>query len=313
VTTSKTHWSEYWRQGNLTSLPRGFANNYDGEFVSFWEAEFARLQAGSRVLDVCSGNGSIALLAQDYSSREHLNFQVKASDAAQTDVSALIRSRPHFREHIEAIEFIPDSRVEILQEAAASVDLVSSQFGIEYTDWRVSAANIHRMLKPGGHFAMVCHSCDSKILREMELQQAQYEQIAHIALFSAVHTDVKAPGFAADFPQKLEATLDELYQLFQKRRASQLLSTAGKKLEQIRSLALRQPDDGLREFVHFRDAINTSRGVAADLLAVNHALRGSPHWHDAFTDAGLELLDSGTIRYRTGEIAGSSYRFIKPG
>ncbi|HEY9119557.1 MAG TPA: hypothetical protein VIN33_07345, partial [Marinobacter sp.] len=57
----------YWRQGHLTSLPCGFSLNYDGEFLQFWHQQFALLGAGACVLDVCSGNGSIALLARDYS------------------------------------------------------------------------------------------------------------------------------------------------------------------------------------------------------------------------------------------------------
>ena len=169
------HWTDYWQQGNLTSLPRGFASNYEGEFLQFWEAQFAGLARDACVLDVCSGNGSIALLAKGYSARHQLDLQVKATDAAHIDMARVIDSHPDLSQHIQAIEFLPGVRLEALAVAPASCDLVTNQFGIEYSDWAMSASNIYRMLKPGGCFAMVCHSADSKILQAMESQQADYE------------------------------------------------------------------------------------------------------------------------------------------
>lgn len=302
------HWSDYWRQGKLTSMPRGFSDNYDGEFLQFWETQFAMLQSGANVVDVCSGNGAIALLARDYAQRKSLELGVKAVDAASIDVSLLLQQHPKFRPHIQSIEFLPDTRLEDLQAAPKSVDLVTSQYGVEYTDWKVSAKNICQMLKPGGYFSMVSHSFDSRIVREMEQQHADYTQLAGIELFSreiATHDP-------ANFNEQLEQGLAALYEIFQRNRRSQLLSAVGSQLEEIRKLALRQFDAGSRQFIQFRQGINASRGIASDLLAVNHALRNAPQWYEVFIEAGLQLLDSGTLRYRNGDKAGSSYQFIKP-
>lgn len=115
-----------------------------------------------------------------------------------------------------------------------------------------------------------------------------------------------------NFGQQLEQGLQELYMLFQRNRSSQLLSAAGGRLEEIRKLAVQDPGRGLREFTRLRDGINTSRGIAADLLAVNHALRDSPRWYEAFVEAGLERVARGTIRYGNGDCAGTSYQFAKP-
>ncbi len=304
------HWTDYWQQGNLTSLPHGFAGNYDGEFLQFWEEQFAGLARGACVLDVCSGNGSIALLARDFSVRHQLDLQVKATDAAHIDAERVAHSHPGLAQHIEAIEFLPGIPLEVLAIPSASCDLATSQFGIEYSDWAVSAANIYRMLKPGGGFAMVCHSADSTILREMASQQADYERICGIALFNEALPD--RGNASATLAQQLEQGLQELYELFQRNRSSQILSAAGGRLEDIRKLALQDPGRGLREFIRLRDGIRVSRGIAEDLLAVNRALQASPDWHQAFVEAGLERVDSGEIHYRTGDTAGASYRFVKP-
>lgn len=290
-------------------MPRGFADNYDGEFLQFWDAQFSLLHRGARIVDICSGNGSIALLAQDFSQRNDLGLAVTAVDAASIDVSLLVQKHPKFSPHIQAIEFLPNTLLEELRMAQESVDLVTSQFGVEYTAWEASAENIYNMLQPGGCFSMVCHSFDSRILREMEQQQADYAKLASIELFSR-EISIHEP---AQFIQLLDQGLAALYEIFQGNRGSQLLSTAGGMLEDIRKLTLRNFDGGSRQFIHFREGINASRGIANDLLEVNHALRSHPQWYEVFIESGLELIDSGTLRYQTGDKAGSSYQFIKPG
>lgn len=309
ATETGNHWSNYWQQGNLTSLPSGFSGNYDGEFLAFWEAQFAELQPGARVLDVCSGNGSIALLASDYSRRHSLHLQVSATDAAAIDVSRMLANHPQLQQQLESIEFLPQTPLENLAVAAESTDLVTSQYGIEYTRWEASAANIVRMLRPGGHFAMVCHSADTRILQEMETQHTEYGQIvASLPRAEDKAGDVNQHNLAA----QLEPALAQLYQLFQQNRASQLMSTAGGKLEAIRKLATQQPEAGWHAFIQFREGITTSYHIVGDLLSVKRAIDRRPQWHEAFIEAGLEPTGSGSIHYHTGEIAGTSYQFRKP-
>ena len=306
------HWSDYWQQGNLTSLPQGFAGNYVGEFLAYWEARFAGLQRGARVVDVCSGNGSIALLASDYSQRHGLDLRVSAADAAAIDPSRVLEAHPQYRQHLESIEFLPGVPLEGLAVETDSVDLVTSQYGVEYSHWETAAANIARMLRPGGHFCMVCHSPDSRILQEMESQHAAYAQIAAIPLLAQGDEANAGNSPPADLAARLENALAELYRVFQRNRSSQLLSAAGQRLEGIRKLVLQQADTGYREFLHFRESINTSYGITGDLVAVGRALRDAPRWHEVFVAAGLELIESGTVRYLGGEHAGDTHRFRKP-
>jgi SAM-dependent methyltransferase len=310
--THHDHWSDYWQQGRLTSLPQGFAANYDGEFQQFWDAHFARLSPGSRVLDVCSGNGSIALLAQAYSDRAGAALAVTAADAASLSTETIIAAYPQFEAQVRAIAWLPDTRLETLEPPAASFDLITSQYGFEYTDWAASAARVASALRPGGRFAMVCHSMDSTIAREMAAQQADYARILETPLFAAEPApDPDAEGRAA-FARELEDTLATLYTQFQRNRASRILAAAGGRLEEINRQVGTAFTAGYQAFAEFRRALRTSHDIAADLLSVYRAIEASPQWHEALSAAGLHLLETGQIHYHTGEVAGASYLFEKP-
>jgi ubiquinone/menaquinone biosynthesis C-methylase UbiE len=305
-----SHWSSFWQQGHMTSLPQGFKENYDGEFLRFWEEQFARLPRGARVLDVCTGNGSIALLAQEYSRRHDLQLQIKAVDAADIDAASVINHNPGLAQHLRAIEFIPNTLLEDLPEATASVDLVTSQFGIEYTDWARSAGNIYRILKQDGCFSLICHALDSKIVTEMELQVADFARLSRVTIFSHGVEFEDSPDFPKKFASQLNEALAEIYEIFQRNR-SQLLSAIGSTLENIRKRALQQFDSGWLEFQQFRRGVLVNQAIANDLLAVNLKLKKSPAWYQAFVNAGLELMTSGDIHHHTGDKAGTYYRFRK--
>lgn len=306
------HWSRYWRQGHLTSLPCGFTSNYDGEFLDFWQSQFAALGVGQVVLDICSGNGSIALLARDFAVRNKLALTVKALDAANIDIAPVIAAHPHYAEHVRAIEFIPNTPLEQMDLPAASVDLVTSQFGVEYTDWATAAGVVSDVLKPGGRFSVLCHTPESRILREMERQCADYDRLFELEVFDG--------GLVADIHQvsprtvrrRLNRGLDSIYDLFRQDRGSAVLGGIGQTLERIHKQAVDHFDQAMRDYVQLKEQVALSRGIARDLLAVHHALRANEAWHNAFVDAGLERRAVGEIRYRTGDIAGRAYSFTKP-
>lgn len=308
---TRGQWSNYWRQGHLTSLPCGFESNYDGEFLQFWNSQFLLLKPGSCVLDVCAGNGSIALLAQDYSDRHRLDLQVKAVDAADIDATALIEKNPAFQRQIQAIEFIPNTLFEDFAAEADSMDLVSSQYGIEYTDWETSAKKIHQLLRPGGYFSLICHAFDSKIMTQMEIQQRDYARLIDIELFSQELDLQDARAFPEKFVKQLASALDTIYAMFKQDRTSDVFSAVGPELEKIGRVTLKDFVAGFRQFNQFAQGVKISFATSSDLLAVNRRLTQSPDWFLVFSDTGLEFLQSGDIHYRTKERAGKYYQFRK--
>ncbi|MFT5481841.1 MAG: ubiquinone/menaquinone biosynthesis C-methylase UbiE [Halieaceae bacterium] len=307
---AEKHWSGYWHQGHLTSLPCGFASNYDGEFLRFWNEQFAELNKGETVLDVCSGNGSIALLAQKYSHTMDLGLHVEAVDAADIDLSYVLKKQAKLARHIQSIKFIPNTLLEDMAGESESVGLVMSQFGVEYTNWEASASNIFRVMKPGGRLSLVCHSCDSTIMKQMESQCAEYAQLLGVDIFSQDFESKNREDFSSKFAGELNAALNAIYGIF-KQRPSKLLSDVGSRLEEIHKLTLENFDAGLPAFLNFKQGLEISHQISEDLLAVNYAMRNSPRWYEAFSEAGLDLVRTGDIHYQTGEMAGIFYEFNK--
>ena len=57
-------WDRFWSYDRLSSFGTGpGAGNYGEHIAAGWRAFFAALPAGSKVLDLCTGNGAIAVMA----------------------------------------------------------------------------------------------------------------------------------------------------------------------------------------------------------------------------------------------------------
>lgn len=151
-------WSRYWQTGPLHCLPGSFTGNYDGGIGAFWADCFAALEAGHRVLDICTGNGALpAMLAE---LRPEAGIEVDAVDLAELSPrwtsglpdAARRRIRFHGGINAESLPF-PD----------ASFDLAVSQYGIEYTQHEASVGELARVLRPGGRCAFVLHHSASHL------------------------------------------------------------------------------------------------------------------------------------------------------
>lgn len=151
-------WSAYWQQGALHSLPTSFPDNYEGEIREFWAGMLAGLDARHRMLDIGTGNGALPRLALDL--RGHDSPQVDAIDAAHvapdwhSALPASTRGRIRFHGHVHAEQLpFPDGHF----------DLVTSQYGFEYTDTAATAAEAWRVLREGGRLGLVMHHAGSRL------------------------------------------------------------------------------------------------------------------------------------------------------
>lgn len=156
-------WDRYWAYGNLHSFSQVFDDNYRGEIANFWRARFVRLPAGAHVVDIATGNGAIALLALRESDRLGRSFKVSGVDLAAIDPAAKIKDES-LRGELQRIVFHSRTSAEQLPFEDGSVDMVCSQFGIEYSDVSRSASEIARVIKPGGRLAFIVHHAGSLLL-----------------------------------------------------------------------------------------------------------------------------------------------------
>lgn len=306
---SSKHWSNYWSGGHLTSLPQDFHANYDGEIAGFWRRQFERLQPRARMLDVCTGNGAIALLAAAWARQQRHPLEIIAIDAARIDPTALAAKHPEQADLLAEVRFLGEQPLETYSPDAA-FDLVTSQYGIEYCDWNAAAERVGALLRPGGRFAMVCHASSSDIMATMRAELADYEFLEQLGLLADIEAFLDGGLAHAEFRQRIKVSGERLYQQFQAGR-SPLLATLLKTLNAILPLTeaeLRQQAGNLE---NFHQHLVDGRDRLQDMLRVNAAIHEQPDWYRLFERHGLALTDSGEILYREAHASGRWYQLDK--
>jgi len=304
-------WSEFWNQGHLTSLPDCFIRNYDGEFESFWNGQFASTPNAAKVLDLCTGNGSIALLAQTYSDSNHANFSITACDAANIKPHHVAKTDTALSERLAKIQFLGNTPIAQLGLPDQSFDLITSQFGVEYTDLAETASVIYTLLKPSGIFAAVCHSSDSVIVQQMAKQKVDYDFVTTLELLDP---DLKRPNSRVaerKFFAKLESMLARVYARFVQDRSSIVLQALGTQLELIKTEAKHNLGSAFIRLRRLSNDLNISHATASDLCQASSRVNLSSNWQNLFTNAGLQLVSEGDIHYHTNELSGRFHVFAK--
>lgn len=161
------HWSQFWEQGHITTFGAALAGNYEGPILNFWRDQFEKLESPARLLDIATGNGALALLAASYAREHEFEWQINACDLARINETALAESG------IRALSSIACERLPYEDQ---SFNLVTSQFGFEYSDKEQSLAEIFRVLAPSGQFGAVCHHQDSYTLNSSRKELEIYRQ-----------------------------------------------------------------------------------------------------------------------------------------
>lgn len=304
-------WSRYWSSGVLNSLPQDFPALYEGEIARFWEQQARRLDPDARIVDLCSGNGAVALHMAVWAQRHHLQWEIDAVDAAELDPDALMRPWPQLASAFQRIRFHSNQPVETLKFPPASVDLVTSQYGLEYCEWDAAAAVVARILRPGGRLAMISHAPNTAMLTAMRREEEDYQLLDQLQAVPRLR-------------QWLGSDVDSTW-------LQQQLEPMGRQLEQY----LKQQDSVLlREMLHtvhgLLHASETDRQsyrpallawleqlVAGaqrlrNMLAINEAITAQPEWAQAFVRAGLHLEDEQELMHDGRHAVGRAQVLYKP-
>lgn len=312
TTTQSDHWSDYWSRACLTSLPQDFAGNYDGEVAEFWNQAFAEIPEKGNMVDLCTGNGAIALLAAAFAVQQKREFSITAVDAASIRPDVVAEHFPEQAELIDRVNFVGDSRVEELDLGAGAFDLVTSQYGIEYCDWQLAASQVASLLKEGGRLVMVNHTATSDIMRFMEQEHQQYGMLEKAGFFSSIE------GYLAgsfDYAS-LRSTLEDLYRNLDqvvRHGGTPLFRSVHGMLAGVLSMDSQALENGRQHLQAYYSQTRHGFDRLADMLRVNHAIQKDRHWYRVFESAGLELFQSGELLYRGEHHAGAWFKFVKPG
>jgi ubiquinone/menaquinone biosynthesis C-methylase UbiE len=305
------HWSLYWAGGALTSLPQDFSANYDGEIQQFWARQFATVPAGGRILDVCTGNGAIALLAADATRSLERAPEILAVDAAAINPAGVAERFPERQAAIRAIDFIDRTPFEDLDLEAGSVDLIASQYGIEYCDLDRAAAKVFELLRTGGRMAMVCHSVSSDMLKTMEAEHRDYRQLDRSRLFERVEAFLAGELTAAQFRRALGHVRAELTGDASV-KDKPLLNYAMSMLEGTLSMSEAAIDQARPRYRDFVRQLTSGRDRLADMLRVNKMIRADAQWFEVFERAGLQRVDDGHLHYQGRHDVGRFVIMQKP-
>lgn len=162
-------WSRYWALGARHSCAGSFGDTYGGAIGLWWQQVFSDLRSDERVLDVATGSGALLQLGL----RDCLSAAVNwdGIDVGQV-APEWLQSLPEDQRH--RVRIHPGIDAATLPFAAGSFDLVTSQYGIEYSDMRQSMAEVRRVLRQRGRLRCVLHHASS---RSVVLARAELDHI----------------------------------------------------------------------------------------------------------------------------------------
>lgn len=154
-------WSDFWARqsasGSGGCLPDGWSN-IEAVQKAAWQGFAAQLPPSGHLLDLATGDGRVMAWLRE----TRPDIVTTGVDLAPVLPPAPEGTTTHGGVAMEKLPF-----------AAGSFDTVVSQFGFEYGDCAATAAEIARVLAPGGRIALLTHRIDGPILahnRERRLQ-----------------------------------------------------------------------------------------------------------------------------------------------
>jgi SAM-dependent methyltransferase len=308
---TKQHWTAYWESGVLTSLPNDFKENYDGELAEFWRSIVKQTAADSQVLDLCTGNGAVAILLMEQAAEEHIPISMTAVDASDIHPEVLINQFPDKKAILNDIRFMGNCLVEDMSETIRQTfDLIVSQYGLEYCDTEPAAQAIAASLNPGGRLAFVSHAADTAILSYMREEEQIYQLFDHANGWEMLQKFARNQLSVNGFKNKLNQFLTHI-KAYTHLRSMPLYNNWGQAMVHLLSM----PNNALKEqrksVFKFLQQYQYSRARAQDMLQVSDKLTAHPEWYKTFEQHGLELQQQGVIHHQGEHIAGHSYQFVK--
>ncbi len=194
VATKKIYiWDTYWD----SSLIHSFGVNVHAPVTAVleraWYDVVRTVPEGASILDLGCGNGAVPLSL----SRAASGLAITAIDEAAIDPANNV---PEHAELFSTIRFMPRTGMEALPFPDAAFDMVTSQFGVEFSGHPAPVLKeAMRVLKPGGRLAMVVlpHASRAVVDARIALKQARH-LLADSTLFASAIKMVKTYHAATD-------------------------------------------------------------------------------------------------------------------
>ncbi len=260
-------WADLWQRGVLHSCAAGIDGNYDGEIARFWAACFARLKPGCRIIDLATGNGALALLAQQHAASHAISFEVHGVDIAEINPVAHLKDAAP---HLASIHFHPGVDITRLPFADGSANLVMSQYGFEYADTTAAIREVDRVLADDGMLALLMHSDDSIIARTLPHQLRALEHL-----------------LASEFLNKLTAI-------------AELIAQAGTPSGKTALLANPEAEKTRQAFNQAATALVNQAEASPEVHVLKQAIVKTRQVLETAQRGDISLVRTQTARWRTG-------------
>lgn len=155
-----------------------------------WTGFFSEFPAGTRVLDIATGNGVLLVWAARAARAEGRELTLTGIDLADIDPTHFL---PEHQVELAAARFIGNTAAESLPFVDGSFDVVVSQYGLEYADLDLAMSEAARVLVSGGQMHWLAHGIDSIVVAQGRAQLVDIDLLlASDGPFAAMKTYMRA-------------------------------------------------------------------------------------------------------------------------
>jgi ubiquinone/menaquinone biosynthesis C-methylase UbiE len=226
VVVTLPQWEDFWRSGRIVSCPTDSTDGYTGNVRKVWEQFFVGLPAGSRLLDIGTGNGALPLIALDIAQKRSVAFEIHGVDLARIDPRRVV---PDGQRLFGNAVFHGGVRAEAMPFADGYFHGIAGQYSLEYTEREAALREIHRVIAASAPARFVLHHASSVVvtIAHESLSHAR-ELEERAAAFSDLREYVAAERADADRAARLHARIAEriahLHHLSAQSKGSRLLA-----------------------------------------------------------------------------------------
>lgn len=162
---SEFQWSDYWREGAITSFAADFDGNYEGLLKQVWDEFLVGCKSGDKLLDIATGNAAIPLLAKEFATAHQVFLDITGTDLADINEALLEQRFPDLAQS-DAHKLTLLSRVDScdLPFSDGEFQWLTSSFGFEYAETEACVKECARVLCKGAQAQFLIHHSQSVIL-----------------------------------------------------------------------------------------------------------------------------------------------------
>jgi ubiquinone/menaquinone biosynthesis C-methylase UbiE len=221
MTEPEKAWEHYWQSPRLASCGGEGERQYQPAIVEHWHRVFAGFRSPPAILDLCCGNGALAIMAcRFFSGGASGTPAIDAVDRARIDP---VRWLDRHAEWVRRIRFRNGVSAESLPFPDGHFTAVISQYGIEYTDTRGALQECRRVLAPRGHLAFLCHAREGVTTAQATRQQTEIEALLTLDYFPLADRLLQAElgliGTTETERARLKASFATLNRILRERQA----------------------------------------------------------------------------------------------